>query len=206
MLAEILYPSYLEIIFHYTLRFAEIIMALKKDVTKILTDHLPSVSVSELEPITEQLFKDFRFLNRKNPRIQLVSREDLKEVEPWVELNFMLRVMGKERWMVTDMSALSDFRPENNIDDAMAIGSKPGTYIFERRWIKDDGEEKVDRWEAEPDRFHENLIHRCLEVFGVNPKPWVWRESLPTIFSSIFKEITEEKKAECVEFYENDIA
>jgi len=181
-------------------------MALKKDVTQILVDHLPSIDVSELEPITAQLFKDYRFLSRKNPRLVFAASENLKEVEPWVELNFMLRVLCKQRWLVTDMSSLSDFRPDNDIADAMGIGKKKGTYIFERCWAEDDGEEKIERWEEEPDRFHENLIHRCLEVFGVNPKPWVWRESLPTIFSSIFKEITEEKKAECVEFYENDIA
>jgi predicted Zn-dependent protease len=134
-------------------------MALKKDVTQILVDHLPSIPVSDLEPITEQLFKDFRFLNRKNPRIVIAASENLKEVEPWVELNFMLRVLCKERWMVTDMSSLSDFRPDNDIADAMGIGKKKGTYIFERCWVK-DGEEKTERWEEEPERFHEKLIHR----------------------------------------------
>jgi hypothetical protein len=183
----------------------EIIMAYREDLLQILRRHLPENEARRYDDAIEDILDTFTLFSKKDPPVEFAPRKALDAVDPWIEFNFMVRVLGIERWTVSGESSLSDFWPQHDIEYATGIGTTPGIYVFEDEWIDAEGNKQCEINECEPQHFRETLITKSLEVFGVNPPRWIWRDSLPAIFSYIAKHICDKKKLECIDWHEKDM-
>lgn len=173
-------------------------MTYKEDLVNIISTFAP-------EEAADKILEDFRLLSRKNTRIEMAPQKESEELPRWIEVNFMVRVLGIERWMITDMSSITDFWPSYDIECIDGFGKEPGTYLFESRYEKSDGSTEVKEVEeCKPKRFREKIIIGCMSVFGVNPCNFI-NDEIYKLFTHILEEIPEDRAKKCIAWFEEDL-
>lgn len=173
---------------------------------KYLQSLLEENNISDPEKVCDLIWDNFKIFKKK------LSAEDFKFPDEdealrdklyWVEVNFMVRVLGIEKWMVSSLSSLGDMWPANDIECARGLGKTPGTFQFKTIWVDSEGEEGEEVWVEIPKNFRRKVIVKTLEIFGVNPAGKI-DGYLVDLFQFLDENMPDDKRKECEEWYEKD--